>query len=516
MIPVVWLWLNDERHEGFWDWGLLKEMFDKSDYDFEHHHTDTLIGFDFAVVVIPGAAHQHQVDKINMELARTEECIVIITSDEERLFPYRSLQHPKMKLYLGYGQPGDEADLFLPLGARDGFIPSPNNQKTVDVGFLGQAPTDDRKALVSALRGMDGDMKVTGGFGQGSQEDYAYRMSKIKIAPAPHGTVHPDSFRLYEAMESACIPVVRDDEYWRFMEADYWSVEDWGQLPDRVKQILPSWKPIATKAAIGWQWKKRTLRKQLEDDIEIMSGLQPPRGITVLIPTSPIPSHPDTSIIEETVKSVRDRLPDSEIIVMCDGVRDEQKSFKDDYEEYQRRLYWLSREYDFMILRSDEHRHQAAMTAYALALVETPLILFVEHDTPLCEEIPFKAISDVILDDKLDVVRFHFESHILPVHRHLMRGQLRHNGITYNKTVQWSQRPHLASTAYYKKLITSHFLNDEKRIRKTMIEDKAHGVAQEYPDQHRIGIYRPKGNIKRSYHTDGRGSESKFEDTFEL
>jgi hypothetical protein len=57
----------------------------------------------------------------------------------------------------------------------------------------------------------------------------------------------------------------------------------------------------------------------LLDDVAEVSGLPAPtRGVddtvTVLMPTSPIPSHPSLDIISETVASVRDRLPGAEIV----------------------------------------------------------------------------------------------------------------------------------------------------------------------------------------------------------
>jgi len=60
--------------------------------------------------------------------------------------------------------------------------------------------------------------------------------------------------------------------------------------------------------------------------------------ITVLIPTFWIPSCPDTSIIDEVILSVRERLPDAPIIIMCNGLRDELIHRKQDYYEYVSRL----------------------------------------------------------------------------------------------------------------------------------------------------------------------------------
>jgi hypothetical protein len=87
------------------------------------------------------------------------------------------------------------------------------------------------------------------------------------------------------------------------------------------------------------------------------------------------------------------------------------------------------------------------------------------------------------------------------------------------RTSQWSQRPHIASVAYYRRILDSHFSADAK----CFIEDKMHGVLdQAYIldgiagwNQHRIHIYDPgngNGNMKRSYHTDGRAGERKYDE----
>ncbi len=98
--------------------------------------------------------------------------------------------------------------------------------------------------------------------------------------------------------------------------------------------------------------------------------------ITVLVPTSPIPSHPSTAIIDETLDSIDAAGLDAcEVVVMCDGVRPEQEDRSADYAEYVRRLSWSlderPRSWPFLF---PEHRHQAAMTREALDKVTTPLV----------------------------------------------------------------------------------------------------------------------------------------------
>lgn len=247
-------------------------------------------------------------------------------------------------------------------------------------------------------------------------------------------------------------------------------------------------------------------------------------NITVLVPTSPIKSHPSTKIIEETLATIKVHLPKSEIILMIDGVREEQKDKYDDYQEYTRRLLWLAEQNDCYPLIFDEHQHQANMTKEALKHVKTPLILFAEHDTPLTpdREIEWKGISTAILEGNADLIRLHHEALILDVHKHLMfDDEPRLVGselVPLMRTQQWSQRPHIASVAFYKRILNDYFTGN-----KTMIEDRMYGVVEQACKDgimgwynFRLWIYTPESDIKRSYTTDGREGEDKYESTFGL
>ncbi len=245
-------------------------------------------------------------------------------------------------------------------------------------------------------------------------------------------------------------------------------------------------------------------------------------NLAVLITTSPIKSHPSTKIIEETLSTVRAHLPTSDIILMIDGVREEQQNKYNDYQEYIRRLLWLSGQHDCYPLIFDEHQHQANMTREALKIVKTPLILFVEHDTPLTpdREIPFEGIAQAILSGEADIVRLHHEALILDVHKHLMFDSVSQNihGVPMMRTQQWSQRPHVASVAFYKRILNDYFTGN-----KSMIEDRMYGVVEAACRDgimgwynFRIWIYTPEGDIKRSYTTDGRDGDPKWEETFGL
>jgi hypothetical protein len=236
--------------------------------------------------------------------------------------------------------------------------------------------------------------------------------------------------------------------------------------------------------------------------------------ITVLTPVSPIPAHPDIAMLEQTLDSIRHHLPDAEVILTFDGVRAEQADRAKDYAESIRRTLWRADHHygNICPLIFDEHTHQAGMARAALAEVRTPLVLYVEQDTPLVTDltIDFTAIAEFIMAGRSDLVRLHHEA-VIPVdHAHLMHG---HEEPEFLRTSQWSQRPHVAAVAYYRRVLADHFSPDAR----CFIEDKMHGVVQDAwylgnPGQHRLHIWHPDGgNVKRSYHLDGRAGGDKFE-----
>lgn len=237
--------------------------------------------------------------------------------------------------------------------------------------------------------------------------------------------------------------------------------------------------------------------------------------ITILIPTSPIPSHPSTEILDETIANIR-KYTDAHIVIMCDGIHPSLEHRRKDYQEYKN---CVSNKYlkndlnnQFTFMWCGAHAHQAEMTRHALRHVTTPLILFCEHDTSPIGEIPFDEICEVVQNSQtINCVRFNIFDRIIPEHEHLMLEEVVENSIKMRRTIQWSQRPHIAKTSWYKNIINQYFPEGQK----TMIEDVMHGAVQTSYEElgHDIfglAIYTPDGNQLRSYHSDGRGADTKI------
>lgn len=243
-------------------------------------------------------------------------------------------------------------------------------------------------------------------------------------------------------------------------------------------------------------------------------------NITVVIPTSPIKSHPDTSIIDECIATVRHHLPDSEIILTFDGVHPTQVDRTERYNEFKNRMLWkcLHEYKNVLPMVFENHEHQSGMMHAALKEIKTPYILYVEGDTMLTTDrtINWQKCVDFIESGKAYTIRYHFEEVLPKEHEGLMLGQPENE---FRKTVQWSQRPHLSSRVYYEELMKYYPLDA-----KTFIEDEWHGVLMnDYHEngmlgwyKHRLWIYYPKdGKLKRSYTLDGRQGEPKVGEGFQ-
>jgi len=237
--------------------------------------------------------------------------------------------------------------------------------------------------------------------------------------------------------------------------------------------------------------------------------------ITVVIPTSPIPSCPTTTLIEQTINSIRVHLPDVDILIQADGVRPEQEKFREPYRLYIERLENICSDPDnnITMIEFEEFHHQAAMMKRSIGEIGTPFLFYVEHDLPLLPDpIDFVGMVRLLRSGALNQIRLHYWSQILDDHKYLMLDEkpLLMDGVPIVRTVQWSQHPHVARVDFYQRLMDAFSPNC-----RTMIETKVYGLVQSARwDDYRCGIYAPEPNLRRIYHTHGREEEPKWEENF--
>lgn len=568
--PIVWLSYNpDIPPRGYWDMGMIEAMFAHETWRpvgaHEFRHMTSLEGLEGAIIVFPARAQVEYADRLQRDIQHLKWVIVMLTGDEEAKFPFYKLRHPNMRLWVM----SPRKHRAYPEGTRflgTGFPPqarpmiaaghTADQGKSLDWFFAGQITHERRIKMAEVINNWNepgmGGFYPSRGFTEGLPPEQYYRdLARAKVGFAPSGPETPDSFRLFEALEAGCIPIADTrvqqgkpnqdfgDDYWTWFfgtEPPFPVLTDYEQLPGYTAEALEHWQLLSNRVSAWWMRQKRKMAYNLETDLAELGvpdreeGTYPPDAdmITVLIPTSPIAAHPDTSMIEQTIRDVRAKLPECEIIIMVDGIRAEQEHRRADYEEYTRRLLWLAHHewHNVIPLVFEQHQHQARMTRAALSHVATPIILFVEHDAPITPDCDFewRNLTNAIMHGDANVIRFHHEAEVLAAHEHLMLGPVEKIampweqpdfGVPMRKTYQWSQRPHLASVAFYRVMLDHYFHPDSL----TMIEDVMHGVLIEAVKKDgimgwhnfRLWMYHPEGNIKRSYHMDGRGADPKYE-----
>lgn len=205
-----------------------------------------------------------------MEMESYPQTLVIVTSDEENKFPISELYHPDMKVWSSYPVSRD-LDGYWPIGYRSDTkkliktygLP----EKTLDWFFAGQSNHQSRWECVAALKDLpNGFLEVSDGFGQGlSYDTYIKYMTLAKVVPCPMGSVSPDSFRLYEALESGCIPIVENREFWTMMfgEVPFPIVENWLGLKDMIEYYKDR-PDVNNKCQVWWLEKKKELQWALQ------------------------------------------------------------------------------------------------------------------------------------------------------------------------------------------------------------------------------------------------------------
>lgn len=549
-VPVLWCSKHDEiLARGYADQGFLEAVLDRTVWTpqdpitFDHHEIrDDFPDVPGAVVVINCRTHASAEDVawFTGQLDRLAWAVVLLCGDEEWVFPWWEVpETDTRKVWVMQARPEHEGlSGFLPGGwypDTPAYLRLANSdERPLDWFFGGQVNHSRRQACVDVLRGLpNGQLVTTKGYLQEAvpKADYFRFMAAAKVIPCPSGPYSVDCARTFEALEAGCVPVA-DTVTARAGAFDYWAllfreeppfprISDWSDFPQVLATQLAGWGERSNRTFAWWQQQKRRLARQLDRDIRAVAhapstSCAPDDMVTVLVTSSPVPIHPSTEHIEQTIESVREQLPTAEIVIVCDGVRPEQEDRREDYTEYVRRLLWLCNHHwsNVVPVVLDDWQHQANATRAALELVETPLVLFVEHDTPLVGEIDWEGLCHLVTGELADAVRLHQDVDINPDHEVVMVDHDTYlvDGIQARRTAAWWQRPHLAKTSLYRDRILPLF--DESS--RTMIEDALYPVIWvDYKingwGNWRLWIYTPDGDMRRSGHLDSRGDDPKYE-----
>lgn len=295
-INVYWVSYHDDiLARGYWDNGLLEDTFKR--VDCIHHEvknkqfTKVKEG---GVFIINGRTHIEDTDKINADINKLPWVLFIVTGDEEASFPWREIKHPIMRVWVMLPRMTEHNDTHFKL--PNGYRPTTKEllkeigqqERDLDWSFVGQVNHERRQQCFDVLEQFrslypKAYLHGTDGFGK---EDVAYPeylkiMARSKIVLCPSGIESPDNFRLYEALEAGCLPVVdafstnfKTPGFWRYLfggDVPFPIVDYWDAFPDMIPGLLADYPANANRCFAWWQGYKRKLKWQLIDDVTELS-----------------------------------------------------------------------------------------------------------------------------------------------------------------------------------------------------------------------------------------------------
>jgi len=262
-----------------WDYGLLKETFDK--LEVEQVKVQSIPESERAFVVIPGPQNVGHEEDINNEINKLGRVVLFITGDECNLFDVNKIKHDNISIWIQYPTLKHERYNKLPIGVPKHLkdnLPK-YTEKTKDVCFAGQVTHQRRQQLASVMPTIQNSIyKPTDGFAKGSSpSEYYNDLFSARIAPAPAGVVSIDSFRFFEAIEMMCVPIAdtvnskgdRDKFYDLVFNNNFPvpKIDSWKKLQDIVDQIKDNYPNNMHQIVCWWLKFKRDFAIKIMRDI---------------------------------------------------------------------------------------------------------------------------------------------------------------------------------------------------------------------------------------------------------
>ena len=264
---------------GKWDYGLLKQTFEKNKID--EVVVDYLPNTERAFVVIPGKGNAGKENEISKELNKINRVVLFITGDEENLFDVDQINHNNISIWIQYPTKKHQQYNKLPIGAPQHIkdnIPE-YLQKTHDVCFAGQITHQRRQQLASTITSLNNLIyKPTDGFAKGlTPKEYYKDLFSAKIAPAPAGVVSIDSFRFFEAIEMLCVPIAdlrnskgQKENFYQYIFDQvniFPSTNNWSELPSIINSIFKEYPNNMHRIVAWWIKYKRDFAIKIMEEV---------------------------------------------------------------------------------------------------------------------------------------------------------------------------------------------------------------------------------------------------------
>ena len=262
-----------------WDYGLLKEIFDK--YEVDQTRVTEIPKADKAFVVIPGPQTAGNEELLSNELNKLSRVVLFINGDENARFDVSKIRHNNIEIWIQY--PHEKHDQYnkMPIGVPQHLkdnVPE-YKEKEYDVYFGGQITHSRRKELASVMPRLKNSLYgPTKGFSLGDKpKDYYAKLSSAKIAPCPSGAAVIDTFRFFESIELLTLPIadkldpsMTETKFYIKMfgpEFPVASVDNWNSIEELLPELLENYPNNMHRVVSWWIKYKRDLGSRIMEQL---------------------------------------------------------------------------------------------------------------------------------------------------------------------------------------------------------------------------------------------------------
>jgi hypothetical protein len=254
-----------------WDYGLIKEIFDK--YEVNQIKVTNIPEGDKAFVVIPGPQTAGNEDKLSSELSKLSRVVLFINGDENARFDVNKINHPNIEVWIQYPHKKHSAYNKMPIGVPQHLkdnLPE-YKEKDYDVYFGGQITHQRRIELSEVMPKLKNSLYgPTKGFSQGDKpKDYYAKLASAKIAPCPSGAAVIDTFRFFESIELLTLPIA-DTLDPKGIQTDFYKemfgvyvpfkyVSNWNEIEKLIPRLLDQYPNNMHQVVCWWIKQKRDL-----------------------------------------------------------------------------------------------------------------------------------------------------------------------------------------------------------------------------------------------------------------
>jgi hypothetical protein len=291
---AYFLSLNPEANAAEqWDTGFLMDFLKGNVWkpsnwkDFNIVTTSSLPKDDTAIVIVPARHHAGLETKINTQLQNIDNVVLFLIGDEEADFMVEYITHPSINIWVQNPHPGRH-DQYHKIGTgyppQASLISDMTPDKTLDIYFSGQITHSRRKEMYDILLAYEAEndhvlIDRTRGFTQGATPpEYYRRMVSAKITPAPCGAVIPDSFRLFEALQSMSIPIADEKNssgtingYWDWLfgeDTPFPKITEWDRFFGLAPELLNEWPSNIHRITSWWMGWRREFAYKVCNQLE--------------------------------------------------------------------------------------------------------------------------------------------------------------------------------------------------------------------------------------------------------